>query len=75
MIKFLYLFTTIMVLPSGEIHTSVNFFAYKSYEDCRKVEFLTIGKNELDNCQEQFTSHITNNTESIIKELESQEES
>ena len=73
MTKFLLIFTSFMI--DGDIlHKGQNFFSFSTELECRMVELVTMGKNDQQNCQANFTAFTNNKTEEIIKGLASQED-
>ena len=67
---FLFIFTSFMI--DGDIlQKQQSYFSFPTELECRAVELITMGKNEPENCPVQFTPHISNKTEQIIKALDS----
>ena len=73
MTKFLLIFTSFMI--DGDIlHKAQNYFSFSTELECRKVELVTMGENNQQNCKANFTAFTNNKTEQIIKDLASQED-
>ena len=70
MIKaYLFTFWVFVISPEGEQLDVKAHFSYLSEEECRRVEFLTINKNEPGQCEQEYTINTDNNAESNKKKL------
>ena len=63
---FVFYFTAFMSDLNGGAYIPVtNSFVYNTEEDCRFVEKMVLGINELSNCQFELTPHLKNDADSI----------